>query len=85
MPTYTFHFRKADHISPSGKADLHVHVYYNQGRRKLIGRYRIPTLEPVFASERELTGAEERALREWLSQEEQVNGSSRKRVGKLRG
>jgi hypothetical protein len=50
-----------------------VHVYYNEGRsRRLLGRYRIPTLEPVFPTEPELNNAEIRALRGWLSHPEQV-------------
>lgn len=73
MPTYSFQFRKADHIDGRGKADLHVHVYYNQGRsRRLLGRYRIPTLEPVFPGARELNRTEEDLLRNWLSQPDQV-------------
>ena len=36
MPSYTFRIRKADHILADGKADLHVHVYFNEGHsRKL--------------------------------------------------
>jgi hypothetical protein len=73
MPSYSFRFRKADHISASGSADLHVHVFFNEGqRRKLLGRYRIPTLEPVFPTEPELNNSEVRALREWLSLPEQL-------------
>jgi hypothetical protein len=74
MPTYHYHIRKADHINATGGGDLHVHVYYDQGQsRRLIGRYRIPTLEPVFANkERELNQSEMRALRQWLAQPEQV-------------
>lgn len=73
MPSYSFHFRKADHIRPDGTADLHVHVYFNEGHsRRPLGRYRIPTLEPVFQGERELDNTEIRALKEWLSQPEQL-------------
>jgi hypothetical protein len=73
MPSYSYHIRKADHILPDGRADLHVHVYFNEGHsRRLLGRYRIPTLEPVFGRERELNSAEIRALKEWLSQPEQI-------------
>jgi hypothetical protein len=73
LPSYSFQFRKADHIDPRGGADLHVHVFYNQGKsRRLLGRYRIPTLEPVFPGERELNRTEEGLLRSWLSQPEQV-------------
>ena len=74
MPSYSYHIRKADHINNKGEGDLHVHVYFNQGRsRKLLGRYRIPTLEPVFpTTERELNQSEMKALRQWLIQDDQV-------------
>lgn len=73
MPTYSFQIRKSDHISAEGKADLHVHVYFNQGRsRRRLGRYRLPTLEPVFPGERELRESEVALLRQWLAQPEQV-------------
>ncbi len=69
MPSYAYHIHKADHVG-----DLHVHVYYNEGQsRKLLGRYRIPTLEPVFPHrERELNNSELEALRNWLAQPNQV-------------
>lgn len=69
MPTYSYHIQKADHVG-----DLHVHVYFNEGRsRKLLGRYRIPTLEPVFPhNEPELKESELRALRQWLAQPGQI-------------
>ena len=73
MPSYSYHIRKADHITADGKADLHVHVYFNEGHsRKLLGRYRIPSLEPIFPREPELNQSEIRALKEWLSQREQM-------------
>ena len=73
MPSYSFRFRKADHIRADGKADLHVHIYFNKGHsRKLLGRYRIPSLEPVFPSEPELNQTEIRELSDWLSQPEQI-------------
>ena len=69
MPSYSYHIHKADHIG-----DLHVHVYYNEGKsRKLLGRYRVPTLEPIFPhKERELNKSEIEALKYWLSQPSQV-------------
>ena len=69
MPSYSYHIHKADHVG-----DLHVHVYYNEGQsRKLLGRYRIPTLEPVFPHNApELNNSELDALRYWLSQPSQV-------------
>src|SRR5947208_3013986 len=73
MPSYSFQFRKVDHVGGRRPSDLHVHVYYNEGRsRRLLGRYRIPTLEPVFPREPELNQTEERLVRGWLSQPEQV-------------
>jgi hypothetical protein len=71
--SYSFQIRKADHVTPKIPPDLHVHVYYNEGRsRKLLGRYRLPTLEPVFSSEPELTHSEITVLREWLAAPEQL-------------
>ena len=69
MPSYTFHIHKTDHVG-----DLHVHVFYNENQtRKLLGRYRIPSLEPVFPHrERELNATELDALKEWLTQPSQV-------------
>lgn len=75
MSTYHYKIRKADHIrGDGGEGDLHVHVDYYEGRRRLsLGRYRIPTLEPVFPrNERELNESEKRALGEWLAQPAQV-------------
>jgi hypothetical protein len=74
MPNYTYHIRKADHITDAGRSDLHVHVYYNEGRFRgqLIGRFRIPSLEPVFSNERELNSTELAALRDWLGRPDQV-------------
>lgn len=69
MRSYSYHIQKADHVG-----DLHVHIYFNEGRsRKLLGHYRIPTLEPVFPQkERELNESEMNALRQWLAQPGQV-------------
>lgn len=48
-----------------------MQVYFNKGRsRRLLGRYRLPKLEPVFPSERELNQTKIRALREWLAKPE---------------
>jgi|ERR1700693_559386 len=72
MPSYSFHIRKSDHVGPDGRPDLHVHVYFNQGQsRRLLGRYRLPTLEPVFPREPELNQTEMTFLRGWLSLPEQ--------------
>lgn len=73
MPAYHFQIRKADHQNPDGTWDLHVHVYlgYKLGRKSL-GRYRLPTLEPLFSNEPELNQTEIRELRKWLSQPEQI-------------
>jgi hypothetical protein len=73
MPAYHFQIRKADHQNPDGTWDLHVHVYLGTKKgRKLLGRYRLPTLEPIFQREPELNQHEINALREWLSQPEQI-------------
>lgn len=67
MASYSFHIRKADHCDANGNYDLHVHVYKNEfRRRKLLGRYRLPTLEPVFPNEPELSQSEINELAGWL-------------------
>ena len=72
--SYSAHIQKADHVDKDGKHDLHVHLFYNEGKsRKLLGRYRIPTLEPIFSHrERELTLREVEFLRDWLAEPQQV-------------
>jgi hypothetical protein len=71
--SYSAEIRKADHIGPDGKTDLHVHIRYNEGAsRKLLGRYRLPTLEPVFPGERELNTREIEFLKQWLAEPKQV-------------
>jgi len=73
MPAYHFQIRKADHQNLDGTWDLHVHVYLGTKRgRKPLGRYRLPTLEPIFPREPELNHPEIDALRRWLSQPEQL-------------
>jgi hypothetical protein len=52
---------------------LHAHVFYNKGRsRKLLGRYRLPTLEPIFPGEPELNNSEVAAFRQWLAAPQQM-------------
>jgi hypothetical protein len=68
--------RVGDHRTVRGaKAtnDLHVHVYYNKGRGegRLIGRYRIPGLEPLFEAP-DLDAAARRELLGWLEQPQQL-------------
>lgn len=66
--SYSFHIHKADHIG-----DLHVHVYYNEGRsRKLLGKFRISSLEPLPGSERELSNREISLLKDWLAKPQQL-------------
>jgi hypothetical protein len=73
MASYSFHIRKADHPDPQGNFDLHVHVYKNEyQKRKLLGRYRLPTLEPVFTNEPELTQREIHGLAGWITEPEQI-------------
>jgi len=71
--SYSAQIRKSDHIGPDGKPDLHVHIYYNKGAsRKLLGRYRLPTLEPIFPNkEPELSMNEINFLKEWLAEPKQ--------------
>lgn len=74
MASYSFQIRKADHTDADGNFDLHVHVYRNDFRnRKLLGRYRLPTLEPVFPNEPELSQHEIHELAGWLAKPEQIN------------
>lgn len=44
MANYSFKIIKGDH-----PGDLHVHVYFNEERPfgKLLGKFRIPSLEPL--------------------------------------
>ncbi len=71
--SYSAHIRKADHPNKDGSFDLHAHVNYNEGkRRKLIGRYRLPGLEPVSPKkEPELTAREQAFIKDWLGQDKQ--------------
>ena len=67
MASYSFQIRKADHIDKNGNCDFHVHIYFNEGKkRKLVGRYRLPSLEPIFPKEPELTNNEIKILKEVL-------------------
>lgn len=71
--SYTAQIRKADHVDSAGRHDLHVHLYFNEGNsRRLMGRYRLPTLEPIFPKEPELGRREIEFLRDWLGKPEQV-------------
>ena len=73
MPAYHFQIYKADHQNHDGTWDLHVHVYLGHKLgRKSLGRYRLPTLEPVFPKEPELNQTEISELSKWLSQPEQI-------------
>ena len=73
MSAYHFLIRKADHQNADGSWDLHVHAYigYKLGR-KLLGRYRIPTLEPVFSGEPKLKEKEIKELQRWLANPKQI-------------
>lgn len=72
MASYSFHIRKADHPDSEGNFDLHVHVYKNEYRKhRLLGRYRLPTLEPVFPNEPELSPGQIRELGGWLADPQQ--------------
>jgi len=76
MPVYRYEISRAgDHRTIRGageSTDLHVHVYYNKGRRggRLLGRYRIPGLEPIFEAP-ELNSAGRDELLAWLRLPEQ--------------
>lgn len=73
MALYSFHIRKADHVDADGKHDLHVHIYKNEHRaRRLLGRYHLPSLKPVFPNEPELNQREIKELAGWLSNPEIV-------------
>ncbi|GBE18764.1 hypothetical protein BMS3Abin16_01370 [archaeon BMS3Abin16] len=70
--SYSAKIRKSDHLGPDGKLDLHVHLFYNKGKsRRLLGRYRLPSLEPVFPqNEPELHNREIKFIKDWLAQPE---------------
>ena len=73
MASYSFHIRKADHPDAGGNFDLHVHVYKNEyRRRRKLGRYRLPTLKPVFPNEPVLTQGQIKKLAGWLADPQQV-------------
>ena len=73
MASLSFHIRKSDHPTSNGVFDLHVHVYLNEAKgRRPLGRYRLPTLEPVFPGEPELTQSQVQDLAGWLTKEEQI-------------
>lgn len=66
--SYSFHIHKGDHVG-----DLHVHVYFNEGKsRKLLGKYRLPSLEPLPGSTRELNNTETQLPKNWLAEERQL-------------
>lgn len=73
MSSYSAHIQKADHPNKDGSFDLHVHLFFNEKKaRNLIGRYRIPGLEPVFPhKEPKLSGREEEFISDWLSENKQ--------------
>ena len=52
---------------------MHVHIYYNEGKnRRLLGRYRLPGLEPIFpVKEPELSKRETEFLKSWIAKPEQ--------------
>ena len=66
--SYSFKIHKGDHVG-----DLHVHAYYNEGNsRKLLGKYRLPSLQPLQGSQRELNNSELQLLKDWLAKEKQI-------------
>ena len=69
MATYGFKIMKGDH-----PGDLHVHVYYNSkgGYGKPLGKYRIPSLEPLPGTKQKLNETETKALKNWLNQDNQM-------------
>lgn len=70
MPSYHYLIRKGDH-----PGDLHVHVRFYGGGvlyGRLLGRFRIPSLEPLPGTKNILTQSEINSLREWLSDERQI-------------
>jgi len=69
MANYNFKIFKGDH-----PGDLHVHVYFNKGGPfgKLLGKFRIPSLEPLKGTDYALNEKEIEALREWLKDDQQL-------------
>jgi len=73
MASYSFKIRKADHPNLDGTYDLHVHIYDNRYQnRRLLGRYRLPGLDPIFPNEPHLSQEEVRELASWLNRPEQL-------------
>jgi hypothetical protein len=69
MASYGFKIMKGYH-----PGDLHVHVYYNSKGPygKPLGKYRIPSIEPLPGTKQKLNESEIEALRNWLNQDEQM-------------
>jgi len=67
---YNFKIIKGDH-----PGDLHVHAYFNKSGApfgKLLGKFRIPSLEPLSGVKHVLTHSEIKFLKLWLNESEQV-------------
>lgn len=69
MANYNFKIVKGDH-----PGDLHVHIYYNDEKPfgKLLGKFRIPSLEPLHGTKYTLNKTEISALKEWLNDKKQL-------------
>lgn len=70
MKNYLFKIYKGDH-----PGDLHVHVYFSERfpyGLKLLGKFRIPSLEPLPGTKYSLNMKEVDALRNWLNDEKQI-------------
>jgi hypothetical protein len=73
VASYSFQIRKSDHPDGHGTFDLYVHVWKNEYRhRKLLGRYRLPSLEPIFQGSPELNETEIKELAGWLKEPGQL-------------
>jgi hypothetical protein len=71
--SYSAQIRKADYSGVWGKSNLCVHIYFNEkNSRKFLGRYRLPSLAPIFPKkEPELNNREIEFLKKWLSEPKQ--------------
>jgi len=67
MPSYSAKIMLGDH-----PGDLHLHLFYNiRYSRKPIGKFRIPSLEPLPGINHNLTNKEYEFIKKWLNEEQQ--------------
>lgn len=67
MPTYSAKIYLGDH-----PGDLHLHLFLNvKNSRKLLGKFKIPSLEQLPGDKHDLTNKEYTFIANWLKQPQQ--------------